>query len=68
MEPLVRCSGVLGWQGMEDLVRSRKAAEGQVRVELPRLEGEGCLAAAAITQSGWTGSFLRPDLLPALEG
>lgn len=45
-----------------------RGRRGQVRVELPGLEGEGCLAAAAITQSGWTGSFLLPDLLPALEG
>lgn len=39
-----------------------------MRVGLPGLEGEGCLAAAAITQLGWTGSFLLSDLLPALEG
>lgn len=39
-----------------------------MRVELPSLEGEGCLAVAAITQSGWMGSFLLFDLLPALEG
>lgn len=31
-------------------------------------EGEGCLAVVAITQPGWTVSFLLPDLLLALEG
>lgn len=28
VKALVRCSGVLGWQEMEELVRSRKGAEG----------------------------------------
>lgn len=64
------CSRVLGWQGMEGLGRSRKGAEGAEGAGeggAAGLEGEGCLAAAAIIQSGWTGSFLLPDLLPALE-
>lgn len=68
MGPLALCSRVLGWQGMEGLGRSRKGAEGAGEGGAAGLEGEGCLAAAAIIQSGWTGSFLLPDLLPALEG
>lgn len=58
----------MGFRVMKGLARAGKGLEGQVRVGLASPEGEGCLAVAAITQLGWTVSFLLPDLLPASEG
>lgn len=48
--------------------RGQAGQEGHARVGPAGPEGEGCLAVAAITQLGWTVSFLLPDLLPASEG
>ena len=48
--------------------RGQAGPEGHARVGPASPEGEGCLTVAAITQLGWTVSFLLPDLLPASEG
>lgn len=55
-------------RGWRDWAGPGRGREGAGEGGAAGLEGEDCLAAAAITQLGWTGSFLLPDLLPALEG